>query len=399
MIACPGPTREPPYTAPVPGPRAVVLRPYEPRDLEGTLRLRPLAYPGWREATATDWHVAVYDWLARSPAEAPMHRWVLDAGGEIVGHLAAVPLPYRIAGRRLVAHTPTDYMALPGFGFHSVGLMRTFFRTCPNYVACNVIGDASRIEGLFHPVEVGRLTQALKALDVGAYPRLPRRVPRVVARAAGAGLRAVDAVLLAAARGGIEVSEEPTSAFDGRFDDLLERSTAAVACGVERSSAFLRWRYGPGTPREPMVLLTAAASAAGADLGGGGMPGRGLAGYAVIRTTDHAEGFVLDLTVEPGRRDVARALLAAAVRRFWRDGAFVARYRFLPSRVSPSPRDVARLGFVVRGEDGRGLPGIAAERRLHLLTRLADPEAQAAAARAEHWTYNLGDGEASFWVH
>jgi hypothetical protein len=376
----------------MPGTRNVVLRPYEPRDLEGTLRLRPILYPGWREATDREWHQAVFAWLARGPEGDRMHRWVLDHDGEIVGHLAAVPLPYRIAGRRVVAHTPTDYMALPGYGFHSVNLVRTFFRTCPNYVACNVVGDASTIEGLFHPARVGRLVHGLKILELGTYPRLPRPVPRVAATLAGRGIRAVDEVLLRATAAGratspgLEVREESTTGFDERFDALLESVAASVACTVERSSAFLRWRYGPGTPREPFRLVTATAE------------GR-LAGYTVLRTTTHDEGFVMDLTTLPGRPDVARVLLAAAIRRFWADRAFVIRYRFLPSPVSPAIRDLRRLGFAIRKDGGRQLPGIQRERQLELLVKLADAGAQAAAVAADHWTYNLGDGEASFWVH
>ena len=370
----------------------VVVRPYEPGDLEGTLGLRPRLYPGWAEASLADWHIAVYEWLARGPEGASIQRWVIADGDAIVGHLAAVPLPYLVGGRRIVAWTPTDYMALPGYGFHSVALMRTFFRTCPSYVACNVVGDASRIEGLFHPARVAPLVQALKPLDLGAYPRLPRRVPRLAARVGGLAVRAADAVLLAAAGTGIEVVEEPSTAFDGRFDRLLERVAAQVPCTVQKDAAFLGWRYGPGTPRAPMLLLTASA-------GTGARSGRDLLGYAVLRLTGRNEGFILDLTTVPDRHDVARALLAAAIRRFWHEGAFVARYRYLPSPVGPSVRDLRRLGFLLRGPSGGGLPGIAPERQLELLVRLADPDAQALAVGPEHWAYNLGDGEASFWVH
>jgi len=193
-------------------------------------------------------------------------------------------------------------------------------------------------------------------------------------------------VLLAAARGGIEVAEAPTTVFDERFDRLHDQVAAAVPCTVEKSSAFLEWRYGAGTPREPMRLLTVT-------------DGGALAGYAVLRTSTHDEGFILDLTTLPDRRDVARALLAAAVRRFWEDRAFVVRYRYLPSPVSPSPRDLRRLGFAIRTEGGRALPGIGLERQLELLVKLADPDANALAGEAGHWTYNQGDGEASFWVH
>jgi hypothetical protein len=41
----------------------------------------------------------------------------VDAGGEIVGHLAALPQYYRINGQRVVAHTPARYNVFPGYGF------------------------------------------------------------------------------------------------------------------------------------------------------------------------------------------------------------------------------------------------------------------------------------------
>jgi hypothetical protein len=365
------------------GSHRVVIRPYEPRDLDGTLRLRPLAYPGWKEASLAAWHIAVYDWLARNPAAPDLQRWVIDDDGEIVGHLAAVPLWYRIGGERILAHTPADYMALPGHGFHAVGLMRTFFRTCGSYVSCNPVGDASRIEGLFKTALVADLVQLVKLLDVSRYPRLPRRVPRVVASIAGRGLALLDRVLLAS---GSRLRVETAPDFDPSFDAFFERVAAAVPCIPEKGASFLRWRYGPGTPRGPLTTLVVR----GTD---------GLLGYAVLRTTEHGEGFILDLTTLPGRPDVARALLRDSVRRFWQDRAFVIRYRFLPSAVSASIADLRRLGFLAAGRGRGALPGAQPERQLQLHVRLADPDAQAVAVVAGNWSYNLGDGEASFWVH
>jgi hypothetical protein len=373
-----------PYTRPMP--RTVVLRPYEERDLAGTLELRPLVYPGWKDATDTAWHTAVYAWLARNPVDAPMHRWVLDDGGRIVGHLAAVPLRYRIGDRVVLAHTPTDYMALPGYGFHAVALMRTFFQATESYFACNVAGEVTRIEGMFGARPIARLEQAVKVLDLGRYPRLPRQVPRPLASLAAAGLRALDAVRIRASNDRLDVHEEdPATAFDARFDRLFDTAAAAVACIPEKTSAFLRWRYGPGTPR-PVRLRTVS----GAD--------GSLLGYSVTRTTGSDDGFILDLTTEPGGRDVARALLAKAVRQFWRDRAFAVRYRFMPSVVAPSLKDLGRLGFSFPGGARGVLPGARPERQLELSIKLADPASQATAAEAGHWSYNLGDGEASFWV-
>src|SRR5215213_8821216 len=109
----------------------VIVRPYESADLEsGIAKLRTLAYPEWPEAHDVYWHSSVYRWIESNPLANKMHRWVLDADGEVVGHLAAVPQYYRVNGQRVLAHTPTDYMVLPRYGFHALSLMRTFFRTC-----------------------------------------------------------------------------------------------------------------------------------------------------------------------------------------------------------------------------------------------------------------------------
>ena len=367
-------------------PRTVVLRPYEDRDLPGTLELRPRVYPGWKDAGDSAWHTAVYEWLGRNPVDAPMHRWVLDDGGAIVGHLAAVPLAYRIDGVRVIAHTPTDYMALPGYGFHAVALMRTFFQAAQSYAACNVAGEVARIEGMFGPARVAGLAQAVKVLDVGRYPRLASPVLRPLASVAALGIRAIDAIRVRAPGDGIEVGEaDPASVFDPSFDQLFEAAASAVTCIPEKTAAFLRWRYGPGTPR-PVRLLTARD------------PMGNLLGYSVVRTTGSGDGFILDLVTAPGRRDGARALLVGAVRRFWRDRAYVVRYRFLPSTVSPARSDLVRLGFRFPGAARGVLPGARPERQLELSVKLADPASQAAAVAAEHWSYNLGDGEASFWV-
>jgi hypothetical protein len=277
-------------------------------------------------------------------------------------------------------------MALPGYGFHAVALMRTFFQATQSYVACNVAGEVSKIEGLFGPSRVAGLEHALKVLDLGRYPRLPGAFPRPIASLATLGLRAVDAIRVREPAGTLDVGEDdPATAFDTAFDDLFETAAAAVPCVPQKDAAFLRWRYGPGTPR-PVRLLTARDS------------DRGLRGYAVIRTTASADAFVLDLMTEPGRRDVARALLVEAIRRFWGDRAFVARYRFLPSAVSPSRSDLARFGFRFPGASRGVLPGARPERQLELSVKLADPPSQAVAVAPEHWSYNLGDGEASFWV-
>ncbi|CCF85903.1 conserved hypothetical protein [Nitrolancea hollandica Lb] len=110
-------------------------------------------------------------------------------------------------------------------------------------------------------------------------------------------------------------------------------------------------------------------------------------GYAILRVTvSGRDGYVLDLTTRPGRRDVARELLRRAVQYFRQTGVELIRYRFLESPTSPEARDAWRLGFFPR------------KRRHHLLVKFADPALQELARNPAHWAYNTGDGEMGYWV-
>ncbi|HZC83667.1 MAG TPA: hypothetical protein VE194_04500, partial [Rubrobacter sp.] len=125
----------------------VVVRPVESADLPGIDRLRVLAYPHLPEAHYVDWHSSIWRWLETHPLSSEMHRWILvTEEGEIVGHLAATPQYYRINGERVVAHTPADYQVLPEYGFHALLLMRKFFRTVENCIACDMVPAVIRVE-------------------------------------------------------------------------------------------------------------------------------------------------------------------------------------------------------------------------------------------------------------
>jgi hypothetical protein len=89
----------------------------------------------------------------------------------------------------------------------------------------------------------------------------------------------------------------------------------------------------------------------------------------------------------PERHDVARALLPEVVRFFRRAGVPLVRYRFLESPTSPQSSDLLRMGFFPR----KG-------RRNKLLFKFKDPGLHKTARAISNWSYNIGDGEATFWV-
>ena len=353
----------------------VVVRPLESTDLQRDLiKLRILARPHDPSAYDVDWQSRIWCWLESHPLADRMHRWVVDAAGEIVGHLAALPQYYRINGQRVVAHTPAEYMVLPGYGFHAITLMRKFFRTCENSVACDAVPAAISIETRLGAAEAGRLQYAVKLWNVAGIPAFPTSLPAPITRLFNWGLQAVDRALTAPLlvdHLGVEVLE----GFDETFAELFESVAAAVPCVPEKDAAFLRWRYGPASPLHPVTVL-------------GVRDGDSLLGYAVLKLTVGGNiGYVLDLTTRPGRRDVARALLRGVVHHFRWLRVYRVGYRLVQSPSSPRSSDLWRLGFF-----------FGSKSRSSLLVKFTDSALHETAKDAARWSYSYGDGEGSFWI-
>lgn len=174
--------------------------------------LRSQVYSHYREAHDEAWHAEVYEWLYTHPLAKRLYRWVAVSGDEVVGHLAAVPQYYRIGGERIVAHTPADYMALPGYGFAAFSMMKRFYAAVDDHVACDMVPEVIRLETSLGSELAGPLDYAAKLLDVSQLPvpRLPapleRRLgARPTAAAGGSGAHSTGA----SREGGDEVLEAP----------------------------------------------------------------------------------------------------------------------------------------------------------------------------------------------
>ena len=395
------------------------VKPVEGAELEDKIaQLRILSFPDFPEVREVDYYSALYHWYKDHPLSDEMYRWVaVTEEGEVVGHLAALPQFYRIDGRRVVAHTPGDYMVLPQHGFQAIMLMRSFFRRAENCVVCDMVPTVISIETRLGAEVVGEMQYAAKLMNVSRLPmpsvpaplrrllNLPEQfapargftdrpgaetheveeyvappaprprapIPRPLQRLLNGGLRAVDELLGSGFGGDHEV--EVLDGFDDSFDDLFERVAAVVPCVAEKDAAFLRWRYGPGSPQSPVTVL-------------GVRSGGRLLGYAVLKAAFHGQdGYILDLTALPGRQDVVRALLRETVRSFRRMGVQIIRYRFVESPTSPRSADLQRLGFFYR----RG-------RSHKLLTKFADKGLREKTGDLVNWSMSLGDGEAGFYL-
>ena len=399
----------------------VMVRSLDDPSLEdGVARLRIRAYPQFPETRDVEFYSSVYRWFESHPLGNEMYRWIAVAddgqnGSQVVGHLAATPQYYRIDGQRVVAYTPCDYMVHSQHGFQALSLMRTFFRAIENCVACDMVPAVIAVESRLGAEVAGQLQYAAKLLNVSRLPVPPipspvRRllnlqqsvtargyasrpeaephnaeehvaplvrprapIPASVKELLNEGLRMVDEALSSGFGG--DLRAEVLKGFDGSFDELFEKIASKVPCVPEKDSAFLHWRYGPGSPQFPVTVL-------------GVKEEETLLGYAVLMVTSTGQdGNVLDLTTLPERRDVARALLRESVRFFRRVGVQIVRYRFLESSTSPRSSDLRRLGFFYR----KG-------RRHSLLVKFADRDLHNTANETANWSYTVGDGEASFWT-
>ena len=399
----------------------VVVRSLDDPSLEdGVAQLRIRSYPQFPETRDVEFYSSVYRWFESHPLGNEMYRWVAVADdcqnrSQVVGHLAATPQYYRIGGERVVAYTPCDYMVHSQHGFQALSLMRTFFRAIENCVACDMVPAVITVESRLGAEVAGQLQYAAKLLNVSRLPVPPipspvRRllnlqqtvtargyasrpeaephnaeehvaplvrprapIPAPVKELLNEGLRRVDEALSSGF--GDDLRAEVLKGFDESFDELFEKIAAQVPCVPEKDSAFLHWRYGPGSPQFPVTVL-------------GVKEEETLLGYAVLMVTSTGQdGNVLDLSTLPQRRDVARTLLRESVRFFRRMGVQIVRYRFLESSTSPRSGDLRRLGFFYR----KG-------RRHSLLVKFADRDLHHTANDTVNWSYNVGDGEASFWT-
>ena len=164
-----------------------------------------------------------------------------------MGHLATLPQYYRINGQRVVAHTPAEYMVLPKHGFHAITLMRKFFRTCENCVACDAVPAVISIETRLRAEEAGRWQSAARVGNVAGVPAFPTSIPVPITRLCNWGLQAADRALTAT----ILVDPlrvEVLEGFDETFDELFEASPRAYRAYRRRTRRSCGGATDPAPP-------------------------------------------------------------------------------------------------------------------------------------------------------
>ncbi len=317
------------------------IRPYEPGDEKGILRLfgRVFGRPGFPGRTEREWH-----WRFReNPAGTRI--WVGLHGEEIVSHFASVPVRVLLEGRPAMFGQIVDSMVDPAH--RGGGLM---VRTAePLFEAC---GRADRDVVMYgYPVPAAWRVGAtfLHYEVVRTETLLYRESP----------------VPLAPPSPGIAVEE--VRGFGPESDALWGRVAPELAAASVRDSTYLDWRYA-SAPDSFGYRLAAARD-----------PGGGTRGLAVFRRTPFLlpeAGVLCDWVVPFSDREAARALLAWALGRARQEGASALGAVFPDS--SPWYGWFQREGFRVAPTD------------YCMVGRAFDPRYDSEWLR-RRWFYTLGD--------
>jgi len=255
------------------------VRDFRPDDLEAVLALRERVFPGLdlpRERRRWTWE------YAENPARVAgvPDAWVIERAGRLVGNYGLLPARVSIDGAVGTAFAGIDFAVDPsmqgrGLGhliaarFMDPALCRFPFISSPTPATCHLM---QRHGGT---VITGADEPCLWVLPL----------------AAGRPDPAVDA----------SITLRQIATFDARFDHLDRRLRTLRRIATVRDAAYLNWRYRDYPFGRPTAWE--ALDACGE-----------LRGFAVFQHDPNlAQGYVLELSLDPADRGAATTLLHAAV--------------------------------------------------------------------------------------
>lgn len=268
------------------------VRPYEPGDEEGILRLFNGVFaegnPGFVPRTLEVWrHI-----YAENPAGQQIFV-ALDAERKIIANYSAIPAWLCARGQRRWSSQPVDTCVDPAWR----GSLRknSVFVTVASAFIQEYCTPGPRP---FNDIMWGLPNQ--KAFPVGT--RIIGYQPVHCPMPSQVGLLAPEWIEpLAALAGEVEVREGGAAGFD-QLAELFERTRDEVELGVWRDAAYLRWRYRdwPGNPYGTMLARR------GGELVGGCVFRRGWMDQPIVP--------VVDWVGRGGDRSAVAGLLAAVAR-------------------------------------------------------------------------------------
>jgi hypothetical protein len=314
---------------------AIEIRRLAPGDLDAVAVM-------CREVFGTSHDAAHYRWkYFGNPAGDPL-AVVAYAGARPVGIMGAIPVRVRVAGVEQLFVQELDVGVLEAHR----GL-KLFLGMAAKTGALYRTSGATFCYGMGNEFSAGVGTRMFGRRLISAAPRLARvldyrpflrrRAAAFAALAGAAGALANVALSPRPPRPPRGLAIRDVRGFDRRFDALWQSVRDDYPVAIERTAAYLAWRYGdPGTAYRTVSVEDQA--------------GERVLGYAVtsIREAQGARrGTIVDLlSARGGAPAVAAALIAAAVAVLAEGRAEVADCWMFPHAHFTPP--LRRLGFVPR---------------------------------------------------
>jgi hypothetical protein len=251
--------------------------------------------------------------------------WVLEnEDGQLVGHLANLPLAYQLGTRKLIAGASRAVMVDPQYRTHSFQLLNQFFRQkqVDLFLATTVNSQATKLYEVFRALRVPAGTWDRSVFWITDYRGFSSSVLRMKELPGAGGLKYPASVGLwtrDVMQGrffkvrGRSIEPDYCDRFDDRFDvfwkELCERQPQRLL--ANRSKAALEWHFKHTLAKGWTWILTLS-------------EGMKLTAYAVfLRQDNPAHGLtrmrLVDFQTVTGDNEMLRPLLAAGLERCRRE--------------------------------------------------------------------------------
>lgn len=308
---------------------------------------------------------AHWEWKFKGLPGASDHiSLIKDENGDVIGHLACIPLGMKYRGKDVQGGTVVDFMVDPGESRRGaggllldtmIGDIRDDLSLSYGFPNANSVGlSKGKDPGIYMgEIPVYWRVESVTALIKRYAPGLT--LPPLLKKTVDQCLRMLYSLLEHVPCGRKEFRVDRHERFEARLGELTDNSRRGCGIYIERSPEFLAWRY-DSHPDKQYTLLSL--------FNAGGKPQP--IGFAVLTIKEYKGfrlGFIVDIMVQKPMFKSARYLLIQAVNWFRASGAEV--ISCVMTGKNAYTRALASLGFARIPQ--KYLPG-----RLHMLVRVFD---------------------------
>jgi GNAT superfamily N-acetyltransferase len=285
------------------------LVPYSPEHVAGLVALRRA------EWGATEFATAQYiRWQDEANPAGRAVAWLgISDAGQVVAEVWMVPVALQLAGRQVAGCVGANAMVHPEWRRRDV--FSTVYARCAEECRRRGIGVSMVVP---NRKSLSGLRKRFPIRDLGPVPLMIHPIDLPALGRAWTGAAAVGELAEFAARAarwfgrrrpapiaeGIEVVKSPGPSFDAEFDAFWRHVSGQRPCMVERTSAYLNWRYSAQSQRRYELFQARRRGV--------------LVGYLVFRACEARGirgGWIVDMLVEssPVGRSAGVLLGRAAV--------------------------------------------------------------------------------------